>query len=341
MPIARAVRPMIRRSLLGFVLLLAAASAGRAQPPEIRIAQQFGISYLPFMVMKERHLLEQFARQAGLAEPVVTWAQFSGAAAMNDALLSGNLDIASGGVGPLVTLWSRTAHGVKVRAIAALGSIPNELNTNRPDIHSLRDFTDQDRIALPSVGVGFQSVVLEMAAEQAFGPGQSKRLDSLTISMPHPDAAAALLSGRSEITAHFTSPPFQQQEREDPRVHRVLSSYDVLGGPHSFNLLWCTTRFHDANPALVGALIAGLDAAMDFITSDPRGAAELYVVAEKSKLPLATVQALITAPENRYTTVPESVMKFAEFQYRTGQVKERAADWKDLFFPELHDRPGS
>lgn len=333
---------MTRLWCLALALLLAAVSAARAEPlREIRIAQQFGISYLPFVVMKEQHLLERFARQAGLAEPVVTWDQFSGAAAMNDALLSGNLDVASGGVAPLVTLWARTIHGLKVRAIAALGSMPNELNSNRADVHSLRDFTDKDRIALPAVGVSFQSVVLEMAAEQAFGPGQSNRLDPLTVSMPHPDAAAALLSGRSEITAHFTSPPFQQQEREDGRIHRVLSSYDVLGGPHSFNLVWCTTRFHDTHPEIVKALVAGLDAAMDFIKADPRGAAELYIVAEKSKLPLAVVQDLITAPENRYTTVPESVMKFAEFQYRTGQVKEQAAGWQDLFFPEMRDRPGS
>ena len=56
-------------------------------------------------------------------------------------------------------------------------------------------------------------------------------LDALTVSLSHPDAQVALLSGASEITAHFSSPPFQYQQLEKPGIRTVLSSYDVLGGP--------------------------------------------------------------------------------------------------------------
>src|SRR5262245_39155968 len=82
-----------------------------------------------------------------------------------------------------------------------------------------------------------------MAAEKAFGPGQHGKLDHLTVPLSHPDGMAAMLSGRSEITAHFTSAPFMYQELEDNRVKKVLSSYDVVGGPHTFNLVWATTPF--------------------------------------------------------------------------------------------------
>ena len=249
-------------------LLLLALPARADEAREVRIAQQFGIAYLPLIVIKEQHLLERFASAAGLPELTVSWWQFSSATGMNDALLSGNLDFASGGIAPLITLWARTLRGLKVRALATLGSIPNDLNTNRPTLKTLADFTAQDRIALPAVGVSVQAIMLQMAAEQAFGAGQYGRLDPLTVSMSHPDGAAALLSGRLEVTAHFTSPPFQQQELEDPRIHQVLSSYDVLGGPHTFNTIWCTTRFHDDNPRIAGALLAALDQAMAFISSD-------------------------------------------------------------------------
>src|SRR5579871_2137007 len=94
----------------------AIAAGARAQEVgEVRLAQQFGIAYLPMVVMKEKHLLEERVRAAGLPEPKVTWATFSSSAGMNDALLSGNLDVASGGVGPLVTLWARTLSSIKVR----------------------------------------------------------------------------------------------------------------------------------------------------------------------------------------------------------------------------------
>jgi NitT/TauT family transport system substrate-binding protein len=327
--------------------LIAAATAlllalpCRGEVSEVRVAQQFGIAYLPLIVAKEQHLIEHFVHAAGQPEPKITWLQFSSATGMNDALLSNNLDFASGGIAPLITLWARTVRTLKVRGIATLGSIPNDLNTNRPEIKKLTDFTERDRIALPAVGVSIQAIMLQMAAEQAFGPGQTTRLDPLTVSMSHPDGVVALVSGRLEITGHFTSPPFQQQELQRPGIHRVLSSYDVLGGPHSFNAIWCTSRFHDDNPVTARALLQALDAAMAFIVADPKAAASIYRESEKSNLSQDFVQSLIAAPENRYTTVPEQSMKFAAFQHRVGLIKEMPASWKDLFFPALHDRPGS
>ena len=90
--------------------------------------------------------------------------------------------------------------------------MPLYLDTRNPDVKTIKDFTDKDKIALPAVKVSIQAVTLQMAAEQAFGDGQQDRLDPLTVSMSHPDAQTALLSGQSEITAHFGSPPFQYQQ---------------------------------------------------------------------------------------------------------------------------------
>src|SRR5437879_830561 len=84
--------------------------------------------------------------------------------------------------------------------------------TRNPNVKTISDFRDGDRIALPAVKVSAQAVLLQMAAEQAFGAGQQNRLDPLTVTMSHPDAMQALLSGQSEVNAHFGSPPFQYQE---------------------------------------------------------------------------------------------------------------------------------
>lgn len=104
------------------------------------------------------------------------------------------------------------------------------LTTRNPNVKSLRDFTDKDRIAVPSVKVSVQAVTPQMAAEKEFGPGNYSKLDSLTVSLGAPEAQAALLSGKSEITAHLSSPPFQYQQLKHPGIHKVLDSYDVLGG---------------------------------------------------------------------------------------------------------------
>jgi NitT/TauT family transport system substrate-binding protein len=306
---------------------------------EIRVAKQFGISYLPLEVMEGRHLIEARAKAAGLGDIKVEWSQLSSGAPMNDALLSGNLDMVSGGVGPLLTIWSKTKGNYNVKAVASINSMPLYLNTVNPKVKALRDFTPADRIALPAVKVSIQAVTLAMAAEKELGKADA--LDSLEVSMAHPDGMAAMLSGHSEITAHFTSAPFMYQELEDKRARRVLSSYDVLGGPSTFNLVWTTSKFHDQNPKLYGAFLAALDDAMTFINGDKKAAAELWIAAEHSKLALPFIQRILDDPENVYTTVPQNVMKYAAFMHKTGSIREMPAAWTDVFFPEIKGKTGS
>jgi NitT/TauT family transport system substrate-binding protein len=328
-------------ALVAAATLLALAALAEAETATLRIAQQFGISYLPMIVAKQQKLIEAAATEAGLPTPEIEWIQVSGGAAMNEALLSGSLDVAAAGAPPAITLWAKTRGSIDVKGIAALGSMPIYLTTANPQVTSLADFTDKDRIALPAVKVGFQAVVLQMAAAQAFGEDQATKLDDLTVSMAHPDATAALLSGGSEVTASFGAPPFQNQQLQDPKIHRVLSSFDVLGGPHTFNVIYATGAFYAENPKTVAAIVTALDRADQFIKAHPAEAAKLYIAAESSKLTEPCVEALITASDTRYTVAPENILNFVEFQHRIGQIATTTADWRDLFFPPLHDRQGS
>nr|WP_314074473.1 ABC transporter substrate-binding protein [uncultured Roseococcus sp.] len=332
-----------RRGLLGGAAAAASfyGSAMAQESRELRIAVQFGITYLPLTVIREQRLIEQQAQSLGLPEPNVSWIQVSGGAAMNDALLSGNLDIASAGIPPVALLWARSRNNLKVHAISSLVAAPLWLNTRNPAVQTLRDFTPQDRIALPAVRVSFQAITLQIAAEKEFGPGQHARLDPITVSLPHPDATAALIGGRNEITAHFGNPPFQNQQLQNAGIRRVLSSYDVVGSPHSVTLLYATQRWRDTNPRTLRAIRAAQETANAWIAAHPREAAELYVRAERSSLSVDFVEELIRHPDHRFTTAPQGVEYFAQFQHRTGQIPVRIESWKEIFFPEAHDGPGS
>ncbi|MBB6252047.1 ABC transporter substrate-binding protein [Nitrospirillum iridis] len=327
---------IVALSLMAFLPL---APQAQAETKELRIAQQFGIGYLPFIVAKERRLIEGEAVRAGLPAPQVEWITLSGAAAMNEALIAGSLDIASAGIAPMILTWDKTRGTADIIGVAALGSMPNVLTSNNPAVKSLRDFTDKDRIALPSVKVGFQPIVLQMAAEQTFG--QYDKLDNLTVSLPHPDATAQLLSGQSEITAHFTAPPFIQQQLASGKAHAVLNSYDVLGGPHTFNAAYSTKRFVEANPKTIAVLVAALDAANAWITANPAEAAKLYIAAEKSKLDPAFVEAIIRDPQVRFTTAPERATVFSAFLFKIGLIKRNPASWTELFQAGLWTKAGS
>jgi NitT/TauT family transport system substrate-binding protein len=324
------------------VAALAALWTGAAtaqETKELRVAKQFGISYLPMTVLEERKLIEKHVKAAGLGDVKVEWSRLSAGAPMNDALISGSLDFASGGVGPLVTIWARTKGNMNVKGVSAINSMPLYLNTINGSVKSIKDFTDKDRIALPAVKVSIQAVTLQMAAEQLLGKYDA--LDRLTVSMSHPDGMNAMMSGRSEITGHFSSAPFQYQQLDDQRVKRVLSSYEVLGGPATFNTIWTTSAFRDKNPKTYKAFLAALEEAMSVINGNKKEVAELWIKAENSKLPQAFVDKILNDPENVFTTTPQNVMKYAEFMHKVGSIKEKPAAWSELFFPEIHGKQGS
>jgi NitT/TauT family transport system substrate-binding protein len=312
--------------------LLAGAGSARAEASVVRLAKQFGISYLPLTVMEEEKLLEKQARQQGL-ELKTEWLRFTGGSGMNEALLSGNLDFAAGGVGPMLTIWGRTRGNLQVRGVAALNAMPLWLVSVNPAVTSIKDFTEKDKIALPTVKSSIQAITLQMAAEKAFGPGQQGKLDPLTVSMGHPDAQTAMLGGRSEITAHFGSPPFQEMELKDPKARKVLDSYDVLGGPHTFNLVWASSRFVTANPKIVAAFRAALEESLALIKAEPARVAALWIKAENARLTEAEAVEIIRAPQTQWTSAPLNMLAYLDYMNRAGLVAAKATDQGELFFP--------
>jgi NitT/TauT family transport system substrate-binding protein len=261
---------------------------------------------------------------------------------MNDALLSGSVDIVSGGVPGLLTIWARTQGTANaVKGVAAFSSQPILLNTRKSEIKRITDFSEKDKIAVPAVKISVQAMMLQMAAAKQWGQGAFARLDPLTVGMSPPDATIALLSESSEITSVFSVPPFQYQQLEKPGIHTVLSSTEVFGGPHTFTVAWTSSQFRDKNPALYKALIAAFQEATDLLNEDVRPAAQYWIDNVKSKIPVDQVAAVASGKDVRWTMVPESTMQYAQFMHAVGSIKVKPASWKDLFFPELYGLPGS
>lgn len=308
---------------------------------ELRIAQQYGIAYLPLMIMRQQQLIEKHARQLQLGTLRVNWQRYSSGQEMNQALKRGFLHVASGGVGPMLRAWDKTRKNIQVKGIAALGSMPLYLNTSNKKITSIKDFTDKDRIALPAKKVSIQAVILQMAAEQAFGPGQQNKLDKLTVSMAHPLATQALITSEPGVTAHFASPPYMFQELGYPHIKRVISSYEVLGGPATFNVVWAAESFRAKNPKTILAVYNALQEAISIIQTDSRYAADIYLQQSNGELSAEFVDKIMTNPEVNFTNIPLNVMKYATFMHKTGIIQSKPAGWYELFFDAAHGLPGS
>jgi NitT/TauT family transport system substrate-binding protein len=325
--------------LLGLFLI---AGAARAERTEIRVAEQYGLSFLPLMIMRDRHMVEAHAQKLGLSNLQVSWRKLGAINAINDALLSGQLDFAAGGVPSLVMLWSKTrGTPAAVRAVGALGDMPNELIVSRPEVKSIRDLGPQDKIAVTAVKISNQALALEMAAAKEFGDANYDKLDSLTVGMAHPDAAVALLSGGGGITGHFSSPPFMEREVGKPPLHSILSTYDVLGGPATLNVLLARHQFHDENPRAQQAFVEALEEAIELINHDKPAAAAMYKRLAQAPESVEEILRMLQDPRIVFTSTPHGVLRTAEFMHRIGRIKERPGSWKDLFFENMHGRNGN
>jgi NitT/TauT family transport system substrate-binding protein len=317
------------------------ATPAAAETQTVRVARQLGLGYLQLYVAEKERLIEKHAAAAGLGEVKVSWIAIGNPSAIGDAILSNSAEFGASGVPPFLLLWDRTRGADQIKALAALNSQPAYLNTNKPNVKSIADFAPEDRIAVPSVKTAFQAIILQMAAEKTFGEAQRFKLDTQTVSLSHPDATVAILGGRSEIVAHFTSPPYQYQQLRDPKVHRVLSSYEITDGPASFSALYAKSSFEQKNPKLTRAVLDAIEEATSFIRTRPDDAARIFIEIEKSNLTSEFVRGMLADPEIRYGVAPEKITVFTDFLARTGLIKAKPADWRELFFPELHDRAGS
>lgn len=335
---------MSARFLKGAVAALVAAVAlqGTAHAEgKISIAQQFGIGYLLLDVVRDQQLIEKYGKQQGV-DVQVEWASISGATAMNEALLAGALDVVSAGVPPMLTMWDRTKGKQNVKAVAALGSLPNYLLSSSPRVKTLKDLGEKDRIAVPAAGVGFQSRTLQIETAKLFGKDDFKRFDTISVSLPHPEATAALIAGGSEINTHFSSAPFYYQALDaNKAIHKVISSYDILGGSATFNVLYTTQKFHDENPKTYKAFYAALVEAAQIVKADKAKAADIFIRVQKSKLSPELVRRIIEDPENDFTVSPHRSYVYADELHKLGVLKNKAVSWKDYFFDEAYAQPGS
>lgn len=334
-----------RLGAVGIVFGLAATlllpSNAAAEVSEVRIARGFAIPHLPIMVMEHEKLLEKHAKAAGLGDIKVIYSTIGGGSVMNDALLSGSLSFGVGGPPPMLTLWEKTRSSIQVKGVCAEATMPLMLNTRNPALHTVRDLTDKDRVAVGAVKVSIQAVLLQMAAAKAFGDANYTKLDALTVGMNSPDATAMLRSGAGEVNSNFSIPPFQYAELKVPGIHTLLSSNDILDGPHTFTLVYTTSKFHDANPRTYRAFLGAIKEAIDLINSDKPRVAKVYLEMTGSKEKLDDIRAVLDDPKVKFTMTPEGTMKFAGFMHRIGSLKTMPASWKDYFFGEIHELPGS
>ena len=158
-------------AMAAFAAALALPQSARAEATSLRVAKQFGVAYMQFMIMEDQKMIEKQAKAAGLGDITVEFNQFRSSDVMNDALLSGSVDFVSLGIPGIITIWSKTkGTPIDVKAATGLNVSPLMLMVRDPSIKSIRDFKDNHKIAMPAVKVSMQAIMLQMAASGLRNP---------------------------------------------------------------------------------------------------------------------------------------------------------------------------
>jgi NitT/TauT family transport system substrate-binding protein len=328
-------------ALAASIIVSAAGKPALAEVNEVVLGAQYGAVYLPAMAMESQKLVEKHLLAAGLATVKVSWVKLAGPAAINDAIISGSLHFACQGVPSLAVIWDRTKAGIGVKALGAVASNNNWLNTRNPNIRSLRDFTEGDRISIPSLKVATQTILMHIAAEQVWGVGNHTKLDHLFVALPNLEGMAAVLRDGHEVNTNFTTSPFHEIEMK-AGLTTVTSAFEIMGGPTTGLTFTSSEAFRAQNRQVFAAVSNAFDEALVWVNADKQRAAKLYIeMMHEKRLSEDDIAAIISSKDMEYTRVPTRFGQLIEFMYRTGYIKNKPTSWKDLFFEEAHGLPGS
>jgi NitT/TauT family transport system substrate-binding protein len=335
-------RRQVVATLAGSAGLLAApAIAGAQAPLKVNFVQQRGLLYIPVDIMVSGGVLQKEATKLGLGKVEATATALSGPGPIVDALLSGAADYGTAALPSLLTLWEKTrATANEVKAVGTVSNGAMTLYTINPNVKTLADFTESDRIAVPTVRLSFNAMMLQMAAEQLWN--DPHRLDHLTVALGHPDAVTALSAGygKATLTAHIAVQPFTDRGLKVPGAHVITDSRKVFGGPLTQITLLATRQTKERNPTLFKAVANALDESIKIANADKRAAAVLWKDAQKAPDNIDELVAQLDDPGFEFTSRPQRIAHFTAFLNRIGTMKAKVGDWKELFWETAHQQQG-
>ena len=323
----------------GAVMALSVVGTASAETDTVKVAQQFGLLYVPLHVVMDQGLIQKHAKSMGLKVPNIKMFKISGGANINKALLAGTIDFGAHGVGPMLKLWGKSKG--RYKGAITIADMPLKLNSNDPSVKTVEDYLKVKdlKIATPAAKVSIQAVTLQMFTAKKWG--DPEKLDHLVVSMKHPIALAALLSGGQTVKSHFATLPYSYQELKSGKVHNVITSYDIMGGQHSVLTMSIAEKFEKDNPKTYKAVIAAYLEAFDWIKANPKKAADTFIKYTKSKMNPADVVALLKdKSEIEFSEIPKHTMKYGNFLAKIGDIPQPKS-WKDYYMSNNHKYNGS
>ena len=146
-----------------------------------------------------------------------------------------------------------------------------------------------------------------------------------------------------EIKNHFGAPPFDFYALQQVEgAHIVTTSAEIIGSGLSQGQFFTTTKYADANPKFIQAVLEASKEAKAFIEADLAAGIEAYREINNDRTPAETLVQLLGQPGMKdFNLYPQGTLKFAAHLNKVGTLKTLPTSWKDYYLPGIHDLAGS
>ena len=313
---------------IGFILTLVLLATMISSPINTGIAQenatlsiayQYGIAYLPLIVMKDQKLIEKYYPNVE-----VNWQVLSSSLPINEGLITGNIDVGAMGVAPAITGIMK---GIPCKIFSALSSQPQVMMTNNPEIKSMADITPATRIAAVTFG-SVQHIFIAMAAKNELGDAHA--MDNNIVAMSHPDGMAALLAG--SVDCQMATAPYVFMER-DAGMYEITSVSKVWPAGNTFIVGVASTTLYEKNPALYQALVQAMAEASRYLTEQPQAAANSLCAG--LDVDAGTLLGWLSDPACGYANQTKGIMTMASFMAEEGFIDAAPSSYTDLVYDNV------
>ena len=312
--------------IMVFLFVLSLSACGEKAPadetPTITIAYQQSIGFAPLMVMKEKGLLENNYD----GELNVDLKLMKGGAEINEALISGALDV--GVVGVPVAIKGVLA-GSPYKIAGAMCAQPYLLLTNKPEIQTLADITSEDQIA--AINLNSQNhILLEMACKKILGDPHA--LDGNVAALSNSEGYTSMLSGA--VSCHLVSSPicFMELESQDADIHEIEIGPDIWPPENTAIVTIVRNSLHD-NEKLYGAFMTAMDEAMQFINENPEETAE--IVSQYFDASAEEILKWMQDPRYCFDQELHGVMEMADFMIEIGLLDEGPSSIDEIAYDNV------
>lgn len=317
-------------SVAGLALLVAGCGGGSSDQGngeggpsgKMAIAIQPGLGYAPLIVLNNKGWLEE-----DLPNMDISFRQLSSGSAIRDSMISGDIQVGAGGIGPLLIGWDK---GVDWKVLSPMLDAELWLNVNDQQFQSLEDFEPgADKIAMPAPD-SIQSVILRKGAKEQLG--DARALDTSIVSLAHPDGLQQLLTG--QIKGHLTSPPFEFQEVNEG-ARTILRSYDLFG-QHTFNSVWVRQSYYADNQEAMQILYDNLERAIQLINDNPGEVAQILSEESGGANSPEEYEDWLTRDVVNFTNEPKGFISYAEFMNEIEMI-ESVPECSEIMHDTLGD----